>query len=50
MKEHAGEMSDEEMLGAGLYTMGIPKDSIIEYETQIKAGKFVVIVHGSLEE
>jgi uncharacterized membrane protein len=37
-------------LGAGLYSIGIPKDSIIEYETQIKAGKFVVIVHGSLEE
>ena len=34
-------------LGAGLYSIGIPKDSIIEYETQIKAGKFVVIAHGS---
>ncbi len=33
-------------LGAGLYGMGIPKDSIVEYETQIKAGKFVVIAHG----
>jgi len=37
-------------LGAGLYSIGIPKDSIIEYETQIKAGKFVVIVHGSPDE
>jgi uncharacterized membrane protein len=37
-------------LGAGLYSIGIPKDSIIEYETQIKAGKFVVIAHGSPEE
>lgn len=34
------------VVGAGLYSMGIPKDSIIEYETQIKAGKFVVIAHG----
>jgi hypothetical protein len=32
-------------LGAGLLSMGIPKDSIIAYETQIKAGKFVVIAH-----
>jgi hypothetical protein len=24
----------------------IPKDSILNYETQIKAGKFVVIAHG----
>ena len=37
-------------LGAGLYSIGIPKDSIIEYETHIKAGKFVVIVHGSPDE
>jgi len=37
-------------LGAGLYGIGIPKDSIIEYETQIKAGKYVVITHGSQEE
>ncbi|MEP6945772.1 MAG: general stress protein [Acidobacteriota bacterium] len=33
-------------LGAGLYGMGIPKDSVVEYETQIKAGKFLVIAHG----
>ena len=32
-------------LSAGLLSMGIPKDSIIAYETQIKAGKFVVIAH-----
>lgn len=37
-------------LGAGLYSIGIPKDSIIEYETQLKAGKFVVIAHGSPNE
>lgn len=37
-------------LGAGLYSIGIPKDSIIEYETQIKAGKFAVIAHGSPDE
>lgn len=37
-------------LGAGLSSIGIPKDSIIEYETQIKAGNFVVIAHGSSDE
>ena len=37
-------------VGAGLYSIGIPKDSIIEYETQIKAGKFVVIAHGTPDE
>lgn len=37
-------------VGAGLYSIGIPEDSVIEYETEIKAGKFVVIAHGSPEE
>lgn len=37
-------------VGAALYSLGIPKDSIIEYETQIKAGKYVVIFHGSEDE
>ncbi len=37
-------------LGAALYSMGIPKDSVIEYEKQIKAGKFVVIAHSSPSE
>ena len=34
-------------LGAGLYSMGIPKDSILKYETAVKSGKYVVIAHGS---
>jgi uncharacterized membrane protein len=37
-------------LGAGLYGMGIPKDSILRYETAIKTDKFLVIAHGSAEE
>jgi hypothetical protein len=37
-------------LGAGLYGLGIPKDSILLYETALKADKFVVIAHGSSEE
>jgi len=34
-------------LGAGLYSMGIPKDSILQYETAVKSGKYVLIAHGS---
>ena len=34
-------------LGAGLYSMGIPKDSILRYETAVKSGKYVLIAHGS---
>jgi len=37
-------------LGAALYSIGIPKDSIIKYETALKADKFLVIVHGTKEE
>ena len=37
-------------LGAALFSIGIPDDSIIEYETHIKAGKYVVIAHGTPEE
>ena len=37
-------------LGAGFYSLGIPKDSILRYETALKTGKFVVIAHGTAEE
>ena len=37
-------------LGAGLYSMGIPKDSVLKYESSIKAGKYVLIAHGTPEE
>jgi hypothetical protein len=37
-------------LGAGLFSIGIPKDSVLSYETQIKAGKFVIIAHGTSDE
>ena len=37
-------------LGAGLYGMGIPRDSVLQYETAIKSGRFVVIAHGSEAE
>jgi hypothetical protein len=34
-------------LGAGLYSMGIPKDSVLQYETAVKSGKYILIAHGS---
>ncbi len=37
-------------IGAGLYSLGIPKDSILKYETALKTDKFVLIAHGSMEE
>jgi hypothetical protein len=37
-------------LGAGLFSLGIPKDSVVKYETSIKAGKFVLVAHGTADE
>jgi len=37
-------------IGAGLYSLGIPKDSILRYERALKTGKYVLIVHGSMDE
>jgi hypothetical protein len=37
-------------IGAGLYSIGIPKDSIVTYETAIKAGEFLVVAHGTSDE
>ena len=37
-------------LGAGLYSIGIPKDSALKYESSIKAGKFILIAHGTPAE
>ena len=37
-------------IGAGLYSLGIPKNSILRYETALKTGKFVLIAHGTQEE
>ena len=37
-------------IGAGLYSIGIPKDSIVTYETAIKAGQYVVVAHGTAAE
>jgi len=37
------------LVGA-LTALGIPKDSVVRYETAIKADKFLVTVHGSADE
>jgi Heat induced stress protein YflT domain len=37
-------------LGAGLYSIGIPKDSIVEYESALKVAKLLVIAHGTADE
>ena len=37
-------------LGAALYSIGIPKDSVVSYETALKADKYLLVVHGTAAE
>jgi len=37
-------------LGAALMSIGIPKDSVIKYETALTTDKFLLIVHGTPNE
>src|SRR5579871_4076843 len=34
------------VLGAGLVSIGIPKDSVLRYELALKADKFLLLAHG----
>jgi hypothetical protein len=37
-------------LGAVLYSIGISRESIVEYETALKSDKFLVMAHGTSDE
>ena len=37
-------------LAAALYSIGIPNDSAVEYETALKSDQFLVIAHGTSRE
>ena len=37
-------------IGAGLYGMGIPKDSVVQYELALKTDKYLLMVHGTAAE
>jgi uncharacterized membrane protein len=37
-------------IGAGLFSMGIPKDSVLQYETALKTDQFLLVAHGSAAE
>ena len=38
------------IVGAGLYSIGIPKDSVVKYEAALKSDKFLVLAHGTTDE
>ena len=37
-------------LGAALYSIGVPKDTVIQYEVAVKADGFLVMAHGTENE
>lgn len=37
-------------IGAALTQIGVPKDNIMKYEMALKVDKYVLVVHGSIEE
>ena len=37
-------------VGAGLFSIGVPKDSILEYELALKTDKFLVMAHGTADD
>ncbi len=48
--EGAAVVGGVSAIGAGLYSMGIPKDSVIQYETALKTDKYLLMVHGTAAE
>jgi hypothetical protein len=48
--EGAVEVGALSAVGAGLYSIGIPKDSIVKYEAALKTDQFLLIVNGTAAE
>jgi hypothetical protein len=48
--EEAAVVGGMSALGAALCSIGIPNNSVVEYETEIKNDKLLSIAHGALVE
>jgi hypothetical protein len=48
--EGAAVVGGLSVLGAALTNVGIPRDSVLKYETAIKADKFLLVVHGTADD
>jgi hypothetical protein len=48
--ESAAVVGGLSAVGAGLSGIGIPKDSVIEYETALKTDRFLLMVHDTAAE
>ena len=45
--EGAAVVGGVSAVGAGLVSIGIPKDSVLKYEVALKTDKFMLVVHGT---
>jgi hypothetical protein len=45
--EGAAVVGGVSALGAGLVSIGIPKDSVLKYEVALKTDKYLLVVHGT---
>ena len=48
--EHEVTAGGASALGAALSSAGIPEPSVLRYESSIKAGKFLLVAHGTADE
>jgi len=48
--EEAAVVGGVSALGAALFSIGIPKNSVVLYETEVKNGKLLLVVHGTADE
>jgi len=47
--EGAAVVGGVSAVGAGLVSIGIPKDSVLKYDVALKTDKYLLIVHGTAE-
>jgi hypothetical protein len=45
--EGAAVVGGVSAVGAGLVSIGIPKDSVLKYDVALKTDKFLLVVHGT---
>ena len=48
--EGAAVVGGVSAVGAGLVSIGIPKDCVLKYDVALKTDKYVLVVHGTPEE
>ena len=48
--EGAAEVGGLSELGAALYSIGVPKENVLDYEAELNAGRFLLVAHGTADE